>query len=179
MWSSCGICSALRSTAHLRRTDSFFEDCLVFSCSSYFVPFMVHYLAHNSSVLGPIMRSTRVLLVQDMARRYTFDLGTILCSLRINKFFSIPDVSSNYLTCGVMRTVGYTACVNFIHTAVCSLWLIPTDALSSNFITGITTLHDSGSISAHHQELLAVQRHWYNFCSFGDCVLLGAWSCAW
>jgi hypothetical protein len=30
----------------------------------------------------------------------------------------------------------------------------PTDALNSNFI-GITTLHVSGSLSAHHQESLA------------------------
>ena len=36
----------------------------------------------------------------------------------------------------------------------------PTDALNSNFI-GITTLHVSGSLSAHHQEFLAVHRHWY------------------
>ena len=32
-----------------------------------------------------------------------------------------------------------------------------TDALNSNFI-GITTLHVSGSLSAHHQEFLAVHR---------------------
>jgi hypothetical protein len=38
----------------------------------------------------------------------------------------------------------------------------PADALNSNFI-GITTLHVSGSLSAHHQEFLAVYRHWYIF----------------
>jgi hypothetical protein len=43
-------------------------------------------------------------------------------------------------------------------------WIKPTDALSSNFV-GITTLHVSGSLSAHHQEFLAVHRHWYNLCS--------------
>jgi hypothetical protein len=37
-----------------------------------------------------------------------------------------------------------------------------TDALNSNFI-GITTLHVSGSLSAHHQEFLDVHRHWYIF----------------
>jgi hypothetical protein len=37
-----------------------------------------------------------------------------------------------------------------------------TDALNSNFI-GITTLHVSGSLSTHHQEFLAVHRHWYIF----------------
>ena len=37
-----------------------------------------------------------------------------------------------------------------------------TDALNSNFI-GIMTLHVSGSLSAHHQEFLAVHRHWYIF----------------
>jgi hypothetical protein len=50
--------------------------------------------------------------------------------------------------------------------------------MSSNFI-GITTLHVSGSVSAHHQEFLAVHWHWYNLCSFGDCVLPGAgWNCS-
>jgi hypothetical protein len=44
------------------------------------------------------------------------------------------------------------------------LWIKPTDAPSSIFI-GITTLHVSGSPSAHHQESLAVRRHWYNLCS--------------
>ena len=49
-------------------------------------------------------------------------------------------------------------------TYVNSLWIKPTDALSSNFI-GITTLHVSGSLSAHHQEFFAVHRRWYNLCS--------------
>ena len=39
-----------------------------------------------------------------------------------------------------------------------------TDALSSSFI-GVTTLHVLGSLSAHHQEFLAIHRHWYNLCS--------------
>jgi len=34
------------------------------------------------------------------------------------------------------------------------LWIQPTDALNSSFI-GITTVHVSGSLSAHHQEFLA------------------------
>jgi hypothetical protein len=38
----------------------------------------------------------------------------------------------------------------------------PTDAMNSNFI-GITTVHVSGSPSAHHQEFLAVHRLWYMF----------------
>jgi len=37
-----------------------------------------------------------------------------------------------------------------------------TDSLNSSFI-GITTLHVSGSISAHHQEFLAVHQHRYIF----------------
>ena len=48
-----------------------------------------------------------------------------------------------------------------------SLWIKPTDALNSNFI-GITNLHVSGSLSVHHQEFLAVHRHWYILCSFDD-----------
>jgi len=46
----------------------------------------------------------------------------------------------------------------------------PTDALNSSFV-GITTLHVSGSLSAHHQEFLAVYRHWYILCSFDDLLL--------
>ena len=33
----------------------------------------------------------------------------------------------------------------------------------NSIFTGITTLHVSGSLSAHHQEFLAVHRHWYIF----------------
>jgi hypothetical protein len=36
---------------------------------------------------------------------------------------------------------------------------------------GITTLHVSGSLSAHHQEFLTTHRHWYILCSFGDRLL--------
>jgi hypothetical protein len=44
-----------------------------------------------------------------------------------------------------------------------SLWIKPTDTLSSNFI-GITTLHVSGSLSTNHQ-FFAIHRHWYNLCN--------------
>jgi len=53
----------------------------------------------------------------------------------------------------------------------------PTDALNSNTI-GITTLHVSGSLSAHHQEFLAVHQHWYILCRFDDRLLPGA-TCPW
>jgi len=43
----------------------------------------------------------------------------------------------------------------------------PTDALNSNFI-GIKNLHVSGSLSAHHQEFLAVHRHWYEGWNFNS-----------
>jgi len=64
-----------------------------------------------------------------------------------------------------------------------SLWIRPTDALNYSFV-GITTLHVSGSLSAHHQEFLAVHRLWYIFCSCDDRLLPGAgWnavpSCSW
>jgi len=42
--------------------------------------------------------------------------------------------------------------------------------LNSNFI-GITTLHVSGSLSAHQQKFLAVHRHWYILCSCDDRLL--------
>ena len=53
-----------------------------------------------------------------------------------------------------------------------SLWIKPTDALNSSFI-GITTLHVSGNLSAHHQEFLAVHRLWYILCSCDDRLLPG------
>jgi len=54
-----------------------------------------------------------------------------------------------------------------------SLWIKPTDELKSNFI-GITALHVSGSLSAHHQEYLAVHWLWYILCSCEDRLLPGS-----
>jgi hypothetical protein len=51
-----------------------------------------------------------------------------------------------------------------------SLWIKPTDALNSNFI-GITTLHVSGNLSAHHQEFLAMHWLWYILCSCDEPLL--------
>ena len=51
-------------------------------------------------------------------------------------------------------------------------WIKPTDALNSNFI-GMTTVHVSGSLSAHHQEFWAVHRLRYIICSCGDRLLPG------
>jgi hypothetical protein len=48
-----------------------------------------------------------------------------------------------------------------------TLWIKPTDALNSSFI-GITTLHVSGSLSAHHQEFLA-------YISFGTYAVVYRW----
>jgi len=59
-----------------------------------------------------------------------------------------------------------------------SLWIKPTDVLNSNFI-GSTTLHVSGSLSAHHQEFLALHRFWYILCSCDDRLLPGVgWNCS-
>ena len=51
-------------------------------------------------------------------------------------------------------------------------WIKPTDALSPSF-TGKTTLHVSGSLSAHHQEFWAVHWLWYIICSGDDRMLPG------
>jgi len=49
--------------------------------------------------------------------------------------------------------------------------------MNSNFI-GITTLHVSSILSAHHQEFLAVHRLWYILCSCDDHLLPGVgWNC--
>jgi hypothetical protein len=47
----------------------------------------------------------------------------------------------------------------------------PTDALNSNLIGIITTVHVSVSLSAHHQEFLAEHQHWYILCSCDDRLL--------
>ena len=52
------------------------------------------------------------------------------------------------------------------------MWIKPTDALNSNFI-GNTALRVSDSLSAHHQEFLAVHRFWYILCICDDRVLTG------
>jgi len=75
--------------------------------------------------------------------------------------------------CVRQKTKIYTFKIAWPCIVTDSLWIKPTDALNSNFI-GITTLHVSGSLSAHHQEFLAVHRLWYTLCSFDDRVLPGA-----
>jgi len=61
---------------------------------------------------------------------------------------------------------------------VTSLCIKPTDTLNSNFIA-ITTLQVSGSLSAYHQEFLAVHRLWYILCSCDDRLLPGVgWNCS-
>ena len=42
--------------------------------------------------------------------------------------------------------------------------------MNSNFIC-ITTLHVSGSLSAHHQAFLIVHRLWYTFAVVNVCYL--------
>jgi hypothetical protein len=44
--------------------------------------------------------------------------------------------------------------------------------MNSNFI-GITTLHVLGSLSAHHQEFLAVHLLWHSLCSCDDRMIPG------
>ena len=56
------------------------------------------------------------------------------------------------------------------------MWIKPTDALNYNFI-GITTLHVTASLSAHHQEFLAVHRRWYTLCSCGLLLPGVEWNC--
>ena len=57
------------------------------------------------------------------------------------------------------------------------LWIKSTDTLNSSFIC-ITTLHVLGSLSAHHQEFLAIHRHGYILCRFYDRLLPGVgWNC--
>jgi len=53
----------------------------------------------------------------------------------------------------------------------------PTDALNSSFI-GITTLHVSGSIPAHHQEFLAIHRLCYTLCSCDHLLSRVGWTCS-
>jgi hypothetical protein len=60
------------------------------------------------------------------------------------------------------------------NTCSYSLSIKPTDALSSNFIIGIITLHVSGSLSAYHQELLNRTTALVQFMQLGDRVLPGS-----
>ena len=69
----------------------------------------------------------------------------------------------------ILRNVFFTIVWPCIVTD--SLWIKPTDTLKSSFI-GITTLHVSGSLSAHH-EFLAVHRLWHILSSCDDRLLPG------
>jgi len=42
------------------------------------------------------------------------------------------------------------------------------------YFIGITTVHVSDSLSAHHQEFLAIRQHWYILHSCEDRLLPGA-----
>jgi hypothetical protein len=55
-----------------------------------------------------------------------------------------------------------------------TLWIEPTDPLSSSFLLVIITLHVSGSLSAHHQELLSRTTTLVQFMQLGDRVLPGS-----
>jgi len=82
----------------------------------------------------------------------------------------------------IVQTISKDINMNFMivwpYIVTDSLWIKPTDALNSNFI-GITALQVSGSLSAHHQEFLAVHRLWYILCSCDDCLLPGVgWNCS-
>ena len=67
--------------------------------------------------------------------------------------------SRNFILFIEHEKVGWVQKLNIL-----SLWIKPTDALNSSFIS-ITNLHVSGSLSAHHQEFLAVHLLWYILCS--------------
>ena len=85
--------------------------------------------------------------------------GTLMvCTLNIYKYICTYNT--------ILFTLHIT---NFMIVWPCiitdSLWIKPTDALNSNFIGTTTTLHVSGSLSAHHREFLAVHQLWYILCS--------------
>jgi hypothetical protein len=91
------------------------------------------------------------------------------------KMFHLRGCSSEFSSFPLLRIEGPLTrcnrcrnckfCYNLLtYTLTVFLWIKPTDALSSSFI-GIMILHVSGSLSSHHQEFLAVHRHWYNLCS--------------
>jgi hypothetical protein len=85
------------------------------------------------------------------------------CYMEVRRTYGHGEANRRFLlfewtrlkTLDVHRTFNFTIVWPCIITY--SMWIKPTDALNSSFI-GITTLHVSGSLSAHHQEFLAVQR---------------------
>jgi hypothetical protein len=91
------------------------------------------------------------------------------CGVTFKKFHS----HSTRLACMKHLVIKYWRRENNLTCNFTTVWpcivtdclrIRPTDALNSNFI-GITTLHVSGSLSAHHQEFLTVHRLWYILCS--------------
>jgi hypothetical protein len=79
---------------------------------------------------------------------------------------------------GILRRVEWYGATDFRIVWPCividSVWIKPTDALSSNFIIGIITLHVSGSLSAHRQEFLSRTTELVQFMRLSDRVLPGS-----
>ena len=97
-----------------------------------------------------------------------------LYSERITNICSFV-VTQVWSTNGTMLVLSICHSSTLSEVQKCTSWIIPTDAPNSNFI-GITTVHVLGSLSAHHQEFLAVHRLWYVLCSCDDLLLLGVGS---
>ena len=88
----------------------------------------------------------------------TFFLNILLTSRFWGQSYWTCNMSFSLQLCLIHFTIVWECVVKD------SFGIKSTDALNSNFI-GITTLHVSDSLSAHHQEFLAVYRLWYILCS--------------
>jgi hypothetical protein len=93
------------------------------------------------------------------------DLYLFVAVIRKTNRQSLSVFQKQYFFCIIRGAFDKTILpINFTIVWPCivtdSLWIKPTDALNSNFIS-FTTLHVSGSLSANLQEFLAVYQLWY------------------
>ena len=145
-----------------------FSHCVILRLTARYMPFVIQ-TNYNSPL------HTSAVLITVNKRSYIVYKETDCLAAEIlphiiyntNTYSDLPKVTNT--------TQGFGSFNNKIvwsWIVIDSLWIRPTDVLNSNFI-GITTLHVSGSLSAHHQEFSAVHRLGYILCSCDDRLLSG------
>ena len=91
--------------------------------------------------------------IHSVWRQRTTILTSVVTTWRLLSFMIVP--------------VFYVHMTNIV---INSFWIRPIDAQIQMYF-GNTSLHISGSLPAHHQELSTVKRHWHILCRFDDLLL--------
>ena len=129
-----------------------FSHCVILRLTARYMPFVIqtNYNSplHTSAVLITVNKRSYIVYKETDCLAAEILPHTIY---NTNTYSDLPKVTNT--------TQGFGSFNNKIvwsWIVIDSLWIRPTDVLNSNFI-GITTLHVSGSLPAHHQDLSTAQ----------------------